>query len=171
MPSSKLKKAGRIEGPELKRAAKPGKDLQLVYRPIPHNTEWLVFSTPQRAYYVHCISTAIKTAKTWADFIEQLPARERKSLRQGMGDEEPDAKSPFNAEHLPGFSDGDYPPWLQAEMGKHVPATTLEEFGIEENSAINGSYWKVPAENEGPLVKKLIELGFAVSRKDEWHFH
>jgi hypothetical protein len=171
MPSSKLKKSGKVEGPAFRGAAKPGKNLQLVYRPIPHNPEWLVFSSPQRAYHVHCISTAIKTAKTWANFIEQLPAGEWESLSQGMEDEEPDARSPFNAENLPGFSDGDYPPWLQAEMGKYVPATTLEEFGIQENSAINGPYWKVPAENEGPLEKKLIELGFTVSRKDEWKIH
>jgi len=171
MTSSKSKRASTIEGMALKGTAKPGKDLQLVYRPIPHNPEWLVFSSPQRAYHVHCISNAIKTAKTWADFIEQLPAGERESLAQEMEDKEPDASSPFNAEYLPGYSDGDYPPWLQAEMGRHVPATTLEEFGINENSAINGPYWTIPAENEVPLVKKLIELGFTVSRKDEWHFH
>jgi hypothetical protein len=143
----------------------------LVYRNIPHRPECLIFAEVNRAHRIHLVWTAINRAGTWGEFIRGLPAGEWASLRELWDDELPVRSDRFNAERLPGYSDGDYPPWLQTELVKVFPAILTEEFGLREQSAINGPFWDIPAEFEQPIVERLVHLGYSVMRKDDWHFY
>jgi hypothetical protein len=143
----------------------------LVYRNIPHRPEWLIFAEQNRAHRVHLIWTAVNHAETWGEFINLLPAGEWASLCRLWDDEPPARSDRFNADRLPGFSDGDYPPWLQTEVGTVFPAILAEEFGLQQQSMINGPYWEIPAELDQPIVERLVHLGYSVTRRDDWHFY
>jgi hypothetical protein len=43
----------------------------------------------------------------------------------------------------PGYDEGDYPPWLQAEMD-WIAEDIWSEFGTLEDTMLNGSYWHIP---------------------------
>jgi hypothetical protein len=160
----------RASGPGIS-GQRAGEKPVLVYRNIPHRPDWLAFAEANRAQKIHLIWTAINCAGTWGEFIDRLPAGEWRSLCRLWDDERPRRKERFNAEQLPGFSDGDYPPWLQTEMGRVLPAIIAEEFGLHQQSVINGTYWDIPAELEQPIVERLVHLGYSVTRRDDWHFY
>jgi hypothetical protein len=141
----------------------------LVYRHIPHQPNQLVFAPEERAHFVHQIWTAINQAKSWRQFANLLPAGEWERVVSRM-ETRPSLRAPFDSELLPGFSDGDYPPWIQQEAGRYLPAITLEEFGICGLSSINGIYWQIPGEIEVPLVDRLKQLGFTVTLREDWTF-
>jgi len=141
----------------------------LVYRAIRHQPEFLVFASREEAYYVHQISLAVEQAKTWDQFRSMLPPGEWQRL-QNLFDDEPDGSGSFRAEALPGYSDGDYPPWLQTKIGRYLPAAVLAECCTKSESVINGSFWQIPLEKEAVLVARLRSLGYSVERKDDWSF-
>lgn len=144
--------------------------LDLVYRPIPHQPESLIFAPRERASFVHEIWTAINLAKTWAQFSALLPPGEWEPIQREF-EEAPEGSDEFAAEMLPGYCDGDYPPWLQAEADLCVPRLVREKFGQKRDSVINGPYWVFPSENEAPLVAALRGLGHSVEKKEDWIFH
>lgn len=112
----------------------------------------------------------MKTAKTWGEFIDLLPEGEWNSLREDL-DSKQKRKERFSMESIPSFSDGDYPPWLQAEADRCIPAVVLEEFGLRNDSRFNGQFWQFPAEIEQPLLARLRQLGFGVELRDDWSFY
>ena len=145
-------------------------NLDLVYRRIPHKPASVVVAPRDRAFYVHQIWQAIKQAKTWKQFATMLPAGEWQHLL-GLLEEKPSESEEFSAESLPGYSDGDYPPWLQTEVARCVPAAVLNELGRKQDSVLNGPFWDIQSENEGLLVARLGALGYGVERKDDWFFY
>lgn len=147
-----------------------GLGLDLVYRTIPHKPEFIILAPRERAFYVHQIWQAVQQAKTWKQFAAMLPAAEWQSVIQRM-DEKPCEGETFDAEMLPGYSDGDYPPWLQTEVARCLPAIVREEFALKRESCINGLYWEIPAELEVALIKRLRSLGHSVKREDNWFFY
>ncbi|MDD3179580.1 MAG: hypothetical protein PHQ04_04430 [Opitutaceae bacterium] len=147
-----------------------GASLDLVYRRIPHKPESVILAPRERAHFVHKIWHAIKQAKTWKQFAELLPPGEWERILSLL-EEKPRPKAEFNAEALPGYSDGDYPPWLQAEVARCLPAIIHEEFSQRQISSINGPFWEIPAEIELPLLDRLRGLGYSVERKDDWFFY
>ncbi len=50
-----------------------------------------------------------------------------------------DAES-FDPECVAGFSDEDYPTWLQAQMDRVIPREILQKFGSSELTFLNGDY-------------------------------
>ena len=145
-------------------------NMDLVYRRIPHKPASVIVASRDRAFYVHQIWQAIKQAKTWKQFATMLPEGEWQHLL-GLLEEKPRESEEFSAESLPGYSDGDYPPWLQAEVARCVPATVLGELGRKQDSGLNGSYCDINSENECLLVARLGSLGYAIERKDDWFFY
>lgn len=57
------------------------------------------------------------------------------------GEPRPKSADEFSGEMLPGWSDGDFPPWLQPEMSRLIPEPLLERFGKRESTPLNGSFW------------------------------
>jgi hypothetical protein len=154
-----------------KRRSRHAQRREVVYRPLPHNPHTLVFSDKNRALCVHQIWQAINRAKTWKEFFTLLPASERRAFKGLLvSEDEFRPQDRFSAESLPGYSDGDYPPWLQAEVNQHIPTVLLEEFGVAQTSTINGWFWEIPAEIEMGLVERLKAAGFAVEKREDWFF-
>ena len=142
----------------------------LVYRRILHKPDTVIIATRERAFHVHQITQAMQQAKTWDEFAAMLPAGEWDRL-VALFEEVPEPSEPFSAEALPGFSAGDYPPWLQMEIGQCLPASVHEEFCLRRDSEINGPYWEIPAEMEAALVTQLANSGYSLERKNDWLFH
>jgi hypothetical protein len=145
-------------------------NLDLVYRRIPHKSESVIIAPRTRALYVNQIWQAINKAKTWRQFASMLPGGEWLSLLDQM-EGKPLGRERFNAEALPGYSDGDYPPWLQSELAQCLPPIVREEFSLKEDSVLNGTYWEIPADIEAPLIDRLRSLGYSVEQREDWFFY
>jgi hypothetical protein len=145
----------------------------LLFRVAPHN-RGLVFATKERAEYVAKIHEAINTSETWAEFRSAVPRKEYLEILaifDGNGEKRPKGTGPFDGEQLPGWSDGDYPPWLQQEMTGVIPKSILQQFGTLRSSVLNGPYWEIPEKNGPDVVRCLRELGFHVEEAAALEFH
>lgn len=142
----------------------------LYYRVAPHDT-YVVFAPPTRARHVDQIHRAIEESKTWGEFRRRLPEIEYQRLyakdheaRETADDE------PFNSDCVPGYSDGDYPPWLAPEQHRYLPASVLNEFATRGDTFINGSFWRLDATRAAVIMERLQRLGYKVEHRDDLKF-
>jgi len=145
---------------------------RLVCRVVPHNTT-VVFATPERAKFVARLHDAIESSRTWGEFRKAVPPAEYSKIVRGFDDaDEPRPKStdPFDGEQIAGWSDGDYPPWLQQEMEEVLPVSVLRKFGSLEATLVNGSCWMVPEENLQATCAALRALGWEVEELADVRF-
>lgn len=85
-------------------------------------------------------------------------------------EERPAGDDPFDPESLPGWSDGDYPPWLQAEMDQLLPREILAKYGVRTTTHVNGSYWHIPEVKRVQIAQELTALGWEVFSADDLQF-
>jgi hypothetical protein len=145
----------------------------LLYRVVPYNGG-VVVATEDRAHYIARLHNALRTSRTWAEFRAAVPKQEYSkilAILDDNGEPRPKGADNFDAEQVPGWSDGDYPPWLQKEMSQLLPRSLLEKVGTLQETAINGSYWHIPAERIPEMIQHLAELGFHVTEADALEFH
>lgn len=144
---------------------------KLLYRVVPHNGG-VVFAEPDRARFIAKIHTAINSSTTWGEFQAALPESEYVDLVRKINYEvDPKTTDAFSGELLPGWTDGDYPPWLQKEMGQILPRSILEQFGISTQTAINGNFWFISEENISVMCAALNACGWEVECAQELNFH
>lgn len=146
----------------------------LMYRVVPHNGG-VVFAERKRALLIARIHAAINSSKTWAEFRSLMP-RDAYSdvIRASFDDNDeprPRSTDEFSGEYVSGWSDGDYPPWLQLEMGRLLPASVLERFGTLESTHLNGSYWSIPEKNLEAICEVLATMGWNLEFAPELPFH
>src|SRR5262249_9079592 len=110
----------------------------LLYNISPANGG-LVFATRQRAAFISRIHDAVSGSRTWAEFRRATPGAEYSRITEGR-EPRPRGSDPFSSDEVPGYGDGDYPPWLQQEMESVLPAEVLEQFGKGEMTMLNGGY-------------------------------
>jgi hypothetical protein len=143
---------------------------RIFYCEVSHMPGVLVFADAAKAERISRINNALKTAKTWGEFKALMApkdfAQAVKSLRK-----RPSELEPFDMGGVPGVSDGDYPPWLQAEMEMIIPQEILQEFGSLESTFVSGSYWEIPVACEHEIVAELRRRGYIVERRDDLDFH
>lgn len=146
---------------------------KVLYRLVPHN-QAAVFATERRALFNAHVHRALR-AKTWGEFSQFMPAGEYGRLMAEMFDEEeiarPEPIARFSADDIPGFSEGDYPPWLQPEMERVVPRDILERYGERKSTFVNGTYWHIPEEKMELVADALRKLGFDVVKARELPFY
>lgn len=145
---------------------------KLLFRVVDHNGG-LVFATEDRARFVARIHEAISTAKTWADFRRKVPRPAYSTvirLLDERGEPRPRNTNAFSGEMVPGWADGDFPPWLQAEMPKLIPRHLLEHFGRQQPTSLNGSFWWLPPESADPLCAELSALGWQTEHSPDLRF-
>src|SRR4051794_6755966 len=103
----------------------------------------VVFAEPDRAKLIANIHAAIGSSTTWGEFRFAMPREEYEDLVQtafdNNGEPRPRSADPFSGESVPGWSDGDYPPWLQSEMHLILPARVLKQFGKMQSTFLNGN--------------------------------
>lgn len=146
---------------------------RLLYRVSPYNGG-VVFAEPDRANFIATIHAAIKSSKTWGKFRSAMPRKEYSDIVRFFDDEgEPRPKStgPVSGESLPGWSDGDYPPWLQTEMDDILPESVLEQFGKRVTTVLNGDFWLIPENNLVAICAALEALGWELECAQDLQFH
>ncbi|MCA2997682.1 MAG: hypothetical protein ING75_03675 [Rhodocyclaceae bacterium] len=147
---------------------------KLLFRTSPFNGG-LVFATVDRARFVSKLHAAISSSKTWGEFRAAMPAEEYSSILADafdeVGERRPTSSSLFLSEQVPGVSDGDYPPWLQAEMETVLPLDILERFGERKSTYLNGDYWFIPSENKDAVVEALAGMGIWAEEAIDLEFH
>ena len=147
---------------------------KLLYRVVPHNGG-VVFATPDRAAYIAKLHEAINSSTTWGQFRKAIPRDEYSKIIHhsfdDMGERRPKSSDPFTGELVSGWSDGDYPPWLQQEMDMYLPPEILERFGKSESTSVNGSFWMIPSENIEAVCAALTALEWQLECKQDLPFH
>ena len=147
---------------------------KLLYRVVPHNGG-VVFAEPERAEFVASLHRAIEKSRTWGQFRKAVPAAEYSDIVRrsfdDMGEPRPRSSDPFHGEQIAGWSDGDYPPWLQSEMDLLLPKDVLEDHGDREDTFLNGSFWMIPSENLEAICADLKALGWELKRAQRLEFH
>ena len=147
---------------------------KLLYRIVPHN-QGLVFATPEAANYTAKIYDAIAHSKTWGQFKWSMPSDEYDSIISYIFDDSseprPTDDDEFSMGEIPGFSDGDYPEWLQQEMEYIIPLKILQEFGMKEDSVFNGPFWQIPVSNKEAIFQALEDIGFELEEADDLNFY
>ena len=145
---------------------------RLAYTISPHNGS-VVFATPERARLVDQINRAIGDSTTWGEFRKAMPSAEYSDIVRGFddcGELRPKGSDPFDASQLPGFDEGGYPPWLQAEMASILPVSFLHRFAVAESGFTSGSFWTIPQENLAPALVALKESGYVVDKGGNLRF-
>ena len=159
-----MTKIGRSGGTAMKK---------LLYRIVPYNGG-VVFATPDRATFVANIHSAIDSSETWGQFRSAMPRKEYSDIVRAFDDQgEPRPKStdPFSGECVPGWSDGDYPPWLQKELDFILPVSVLAQFGKRETTFVNGNFWLIPEDNLVAICAALKALGWELECDQDLKFH
>jgi hypothetical protein len=153
----------------------------LYFREAPHLPA-LIFATPERAEFIDRLHRAIGESKTWGEFRSRLPLGEYQSLYADVYTSDPevverdaDAREPrndeqFSCDYVPGFSDGDYPPWLATEQHRFLPEDVLKAFGTRETSPINGLFWSINAEKLEEVLGALRARGYEVVERQDLKF-
>jgi hypothetical protein len=129
---------------------------ELVYR-VSDANDGVVFATPERARYVDGLFDALDS-KTWGEFRSRIPAGEWEELAS-MLEEVPAEDAPFDVACVPGFCDGDWPPWLQKEILRVLPPPLVKKYAEAVMSCINGVYFHIKQEDLPALLAELERRG------------
>jgi len=140
---------------------------ELVYRVGPAN-DGVVFATPERAHYVANLFAALRS-KTWGEFRSRIPAEEWEQLAEGF-DEVPGPKKRFKAQDVPGFCDGDWPPWLQKEILQILPPPLVLKYAEAMMTSINGVYFHIRQEDLPELLRELESRGIRAVHEPDLEF-
>lgn len=97
----------------------------------------------------------------------RLPRERRPRLRDAR---EGEPGAPFSSSVVPGFCDGDYPPWLQTEMKGVLPSNVIESFGRQVPTFINGWYVHFDQGLAARIVAMLESRGFEVVERGDLMF-
>lgn len=135
------------------------------------------------------IERALQEASTWGEFEDALPSGEFDSLslweindgrnlyrrdgsvrytRPGTSDSDPpdgriiDSSDEFHSGYVPGYEDGDYPPWIQ-NLAEDLPDVFLEEFGHQATSMVSGVWWEYPLFRAPEMSVALREIGYELA--------
>ena len=72
------------------------------------------------------------------------------------------AADSFDFALLPGFSDGDCPPWLSNTAEDLLPKAFVESCGQQAASFVSGSWWQFPEGALQEMTEALRMAGFSV---------
>jgi hypothetical protein len=150
----------------------------LVFRESPHDT-CLVFALPERAAAVDRIHQAMESAN-WGEFRRKMDPEEYARVLRVMFTadtdtlddvpREPEDYEPFSCDSLPGFSDGDYPPWLALELARHLPGAVLKRFATREFSWVSGFFHRIDVKHRDAILKALADSGLTVEKREDLVF-
>ena len=94
-----------------------------------------------------------------------------RSAFDDAGERRPRSTDVFSSDRVPGYCDGDYPPWLQQEMEYLLPESLLEHFGTRENTSLNGGFWLIPESDLPGICAALEGLGWKPECAQDLDFH
>lgn len=171
----RLMREGRMPGQEAfmqlrARAVKKWQGVELVFGTIRGGagTETLVFIPAERAQQLAAIHKAIGQAKTWGEFRLRISAEDWNELVRCFDeyDEAPQPGDAFNAEDVPGFTDGDWPDWPEQEMMSWLPPEHVARFGTQHQSVLNGPFLSFDPKYLNEIMAELKRGGYTCRRED-----
>ncbi|QDL37209.1 hypothetical protein [Rhodoferax sediminis] len=145
---------------------------KLLYRVVPHNNG-VVFATPTRAHFIGRIHRAIENSNTWGEFRKAMPRDEySKVIRDTFdeaGERRPKSTDEFDRD-VAGYSEGDYPLWLQLELDHVLPIEILKRYGRRTDTFVSGTYWDLPPESLPAMLAELEALGWVLESAQDLPF-
>ena len=129
----------------------------------------VVFTTPARARYVDSLFDALGS-KTWGEFRRRIPAEEWKGIASKL-EEIPGKDEPFDVADVPGFCDGDWPPWVQKEILRVLPPPLVKRYAEAVMSCINGVYFHIKQEDLPALLAELERRGICAVHAPDLRFN
>ncbi|MEO6326305.1 MAG: hypothetical protein ABIT01_04870 [Thermoanaerobaculia bacterium] len=141
---------------------------ELVYTTSPATND-VVFATRERAEYVDSLHAARHQSKTWGEFKSQIGEYDWQELVEALW-EEPPLDGPFQSEAVPGFCDGDWPPWLQKEMLCVFPAQLADKYVTADKSSINGVFYRIKESDLPDILRELEERGISAVHEPDLNF-
>jgi hypothetical protein len=140
--------------------------MDIVFRVGGEGFECALFAELSKAERVAQIKRALSESKTWGEFRRGLPDGEWEDLPIEW-DEEPPDDYLFSADVIPGYSDGDYPEWLQKTQLEWFPEDLTEKYGGEvASSMLNGPFLELPADRAEEIAEELRLRGHTVEKTD-----
>jgi hypothetical protein len=168
----RYQKSSVVIGPGM-RSAPRSRPVRLLVTEHPANGG-LVFATEERARFVDQIHRAIALASTWRQLKAALPAGEYDRIARSIAEldgSRPRLDDEFSEDALPGYSEGDYPPWLQAEMEGVLPADIISRFGRQDSTTLNGPYVHIDPAHRQAILAELLARGIVAEEATELSFH
>ncbi|HSF47556.1 MAG TPA: hypothetical protein VLA73_04265, partial [Burkholderiales bacterium] len=110
--------------------------------------------------------SAVRQAKSWGELRELCPNAyaelaqmevDRDDLEQIMT---PNDSEPFDADQINAICDGNWPEWPASDMLDWLPDDLCEELGEIQDSAYNGSYLYLPADQYAEVIAALETRGY-----------
>lgn len=141
---------------------------ELVYR-VGDANDGVVFTTPVCARYVDRLFDALDS-KTWGEFRRRLPAEEWKRMADLL-EEIPGKDDPLDVADVPGYCDGDWPPWLQKEIFCVLPPPLVKKYAEARMTSINGVYFHIRQEDLPALLAELERRGIHAAHTPDLHFN
>ena len=136
-------------------------------------TDIVLIDIEQHAEYWDRVYRALR-AKTWDEFRKLMPRDEYSRIvheLDEMADEEGEPRckrsGPFSALCIPGYSDGDYPPFASAALHQFIPVDVLQKYGSRELSMTTGPFWQVPAATWPKMKQELEERGYKLAQRND----
>ena len=137
--------------------------------------EAVVFAERERVERVARIRKALEESRTWGEFRANLPEGEWEDHFLASFDEPPEElleefgdDEPFDADKVPGYSDGNYPPWLAQDQLRWFPPKLIKKYGGEEyETMFDGSSLELPADKIEQIAADLRAMGHTVEHCDD----
>jgi hypothetical protein len=128
-----------------------------------------VFAPKDVALAVAGVHRALRKARTWGEFRKMVSRAEYSRVLHVSFDQfddgRPKSTDAFSPDDVAGWSEGDYPDWLQQEMDRYIPIAILKQFGVRQDTMLNGSFWMIPPEHARPMIAAMEAVGFKVESR------
>lgn len=102
---------------------------------------------------------------TWAEVSAVAPELEAE-LRE-LAAEMDWTNDYFSFSELPGVDDGDLPPPPWSVMGEQLPADLIENFGVTEDTVLNGAFVLFPGDRVDAILAWLAERSISTEEHPE----
>ena len=73
---------------------------------------------------------------------------------------------PFEADWLPGYTDGDWPEWPAQQALHCVPGDIQQQFGKTNSSVLNGPFLELDPRRASEIIEAMEKLGYLCERND-----
>ena len=140
--------------------------LAAIHAALRHSKTWGEFRRRVGESEYQQVTEGRRTFEDWCDLdLEEATEEELRSAREQfrklpIGHRVPDDDDPFDSSNVPGFCDGDYPPWPAQEMLQFVPYDIQQEYGEYCDSVLNGDYLGLDPEQEEAIVAAFTRHGY-----------
>ena len=130
----------------------------------------VVFASPEAATRNALLNDSARQAKVWGDFARAIGTDEWSSMVELFESAEYDIPSmdeEFSIGEIPGYEDGDWPPWIEALQLELLPKEIVGTYGELVRTTLNGDAVTFKEAECDAIVAALTEQGFVCRRDDD----